>query len=143
MRDIAVWMKPAFPFGAAASPAHLPAPPSTNGDVIMLTEEPAAAAAAVPPNQAAALVVAPAPEGVSPVPDRAAAPDQAAQPGPSPVAHQAPVPDRPAKRRSLSTAATKETWAGIDPDARIEPLSVAESTDQGAPCATHVFIFPV
>ncbi len=81
MRDIAVWMKPAFPFGAAASPAHLPAPPSTNGDVIMLTEEPAAAAAAVPPNQAAALVVAPAPEGVSPVPDRAAAPDQAPKGG--------------------------------------------------------------
>lgn len=122
-------------FVAAASPAHLPAPPVTAGDVIMLTNESAAAAAALVPDQAAAVVDAPAPEGISPLLDQAAAPDQAALPDPFSETHQARVPHRPSERRSLPTAVVEEIWAGVDPNARLEPLSAAESADQGVACA--------
>ncbi|CAL8462032.1 g1563 [Coccomyxa elongata] len=111
---------------AAASPAHLPAPPPTDGDIIMLTEEPPSATVAVAPDQAATSVNVPAPEGVSSVPDQAATP---ALPDPSSVAHQAPMPDRPAEGRSLAPAAVEEMWVGVDPDARLEELSVANSSD--------------
>lgn len=122
-----------FWFGAAASPAHLPAPPSTDGDIIMLTEEPPVATVAVVPDQAATSVNVSVPEGVSPVPDQAATP---ALPDPSSVAHQAPMPDRPAEGRSLATAAMEETWLGVDPDARLEELSVADSAVEGMSCAS-------
>lgn len=117
--------------GAAASPAHLPAPPSTNGDVIMLTEEAATITAALVPDQGATPVNAPAPEGVDPVPGQTAAAEQAAVPHPSSVPHQALVVGRPAEGPPLPAAAVEDMWVGINPDVRLEPLSVTEAADEG------------